>query len=107
MTMIELINLETKEKLDIDKALDVLDYKKYVNSNICKYFAVKVKNCKKTATLEVSDESFKAIVILDGEGEIYYKDSSLSFKKGDCVFIPKNNARMKLSGEFKYIEARI
>lgn len=96
-----------KRKLDIEKALDVLNYKSYVPNGECKYFSVKVRKCRNRSKLVLSEESFCAIVILDGSGEISDKDNSLAFEKGNCVFIPRINANFELKGVFDYVEVRI
>ncbi len=96
-----------KRKLDIDKAMDVISFNKYSDNQECKYFAVKIKKCQDNGLLNVSEESFIAMMILDGQGKLEYKEDILEFKKGDCVFIPCKNARMKMYGEFEYVEVRI
>lgn len=96
-----------KRHLDIDKAIDVINFNKYEDNQECKYFSIKVKKCIDNGTLNISEESFIAMMILDGEGFIEYKDDTLDLKKGDCIFIPCKDARMKLSGHFEYIEVRI
>lgn len=96
-----------KRQLDIAKALDVIDYKKYEPGQECKYFSVKVKKCLDNGQLNITEESFVAILILEGSGSIEFKDEKLEFTKGDCVFVPASNSRMKLFGNFEYVEVRI
>lgn len=95
-----------KRKLDMKKALDVSDMKKYVPGRESKYFNVKIKKCVDSGQLNITEESFAAILILEGEGEISYKGETLNFSKGNCVFIPAKNARMKFSGTFEYVDVR-
>ena len=96
-----------KRKLDMKKALDVSDIKKYVPGRESKYFNVRIKKCVDSGQLNITEESFAAILILEGEGEISYKGETLEFSKGNCVFIPAKNARMKFSGTFEYVDVRI
>ncbi len=96
-----------KRHLDIDKALDVINYDKFKDNNECKYFSVKVKKCQDNGQLAITEESFVGLVILEGSGSVEYKDESIKFEKGDCIFIPAQNSRMKMFGNFDYIEVRI
>lgn len=96
-----------KRTLEIDKALDVLSYTQYSGNHECKYFNVKVKKCNGKGRVLMSEESFVSIVVIDGEGMIACGDDKLEFSKGNCLFIPKTNSVMELSGEFEYIEVRI
>ena len=96
-----------KRKLDMEKAMDVADLKKFVPGTESKYFNVKIKKCLDFGQLIVTEESFAALIILEGNGRIGYKGDELEFSKGDCIFIPAKNARMKLSGGFEYIDVRI
>ena len=96
-------------KLDIQKALDVLDYSRYTGTDIseCKYFECQQVVCDGQADIEVTEESFVAVMILDGSGYICYEENEMPFKKGDCIFIPKRNAKMKIEGECSYLSVRI
>ena len=96
-------------KLDIEKALDVLDYSQYTGTDIseCKYFECQQVACDGESDIDVTEESFAAIMVLDGSGNIRYEDNMMSFEKGDCIFIPKRNAKMKIEGMCSYLSVRI
>ncbi len=96
-------------KLDIEKALDVLDYRHYTGTDIseCKYFECRQIYCDNQTDLEITEESFAAIMILDGQGTLSYEDYAVNFTKGDCIFIPKRNAKMKIRGKCMYLSVRI
>ena len=96
-------------RLDIDKALDVMDLHKYEGADVseCKYFECRMLACDGTADIEVTEESFVALMVLDGSGRISYEDSDLEFAKGDCIFIPKRNAKMHRSGQASIMTVRI
>lgn len=96
-------------KLDIQKALDVMDYSRYTGTDVseCKYFECQYVTCSTHTEMEVNEESFAAVMVLEGEGTILYEDSKMSFVKGDCIFIPKRNARMKIEGNCSYLSVRI
>ena len=96
-------------RLDIEKALDVLDYHKYEGMDVseCKYFECQVIDCDSQGEIEVTDESFVALMVLDGSGSISYDEANMEFVKGDCIFIPKRNAKMHLSGHASLMTVRI
>ena len=96
-------------KLDIEKALDVLDYSRYTGTDIseCKYFECQQITCEDVSDIEVTEESFVAIMVLEGRGCIWYEDIEMSFRKGDCIFVPKRNAKMKIEGTCSYLTVRI
>ncbi len=96
-------------RLDVEKALDVLDYHKYEGADIseCKYFECQHINCNGQVEIEITEESFAAVMVLDGKGCIRFEDSVMEFVKGDCIFIPKRNTRMYVEGKCKLILVRI
>ena len=96
-------------RLDIDKALDVMDLHKYEGTDVseCKYFECQMLACDGSADIDITEESFVALMVLDGSGAIRYEDSELEFAKGDCIFIPKRNAKMYLSGQASIMTVRI
>lgn len=96
-----------KRKLDVEKALDVLTYTKYAGNHECKYFSVKLKKCEGNGKILMSEESFVAMIIIEGQGSISCGDEKIEFNKGNCIFIPKTDELMNLEGDFEFVEARI
>lgn len=96
-----------KRHLDIDKALDVIDYSAYAGNKECKYFECEHIFVKKQYTLDTNDESFYAIMVLDGCGELIADKEHLAVQKGDCIFVPKRSKAMKAKGELELFTARI
>ncbi|MGN0155793.1 MAG: type I phosphomannose isomerase catalytic subunit [Lachnospiraceae bacterium] len=113
-----------RRKLDVDKALDVMNFKKYEEYcyenekesefdktgdiiSRCKYFESIYYNCNERLELTISEESFFAVIIIEGMGTIRYETEELAFKKGDCIFIPKRNARMEFIGKCKFLGTHI
>lgn len=109
-------------ELHIEKAVEVTDLKKqstedvrYIleeNSDYCKkllskceYFSTYNIVIKNGISLSADGESFHCILCLDGELIIKYKDTDLSFYKGQTVFIPANlgNYRIEGQGEVLFI----
>ncbi len=109
-----------KRELHIDKALDVMNtssfasirqpmrvlkYKNGCASELlsrCKYFQVErlLLNTegRKLAQIQAGENSFRALLCVDGCGVIYGEEVTLPFFKGDCIFIPANSIPLKLHG---------
>lgn len=111
-----------KRELHIKKALDVMNYKggtlprqpmrilRYAPGCAteflcrCPYFQVErmlINNIdiKKEFVIETGNNSFQVLLCLDGEAVLTDESGErLEFKKGDCIFIPANSARLVLKG---------
>ena len=96
-----------KRRLDIEKAMDVLDFSKYKGNAQCKYFEVREVKCTGKKKLSMSEESFCALMILRGKGNISCNEYSRDIKMGNCIFIPKRKGGITLTGDMEYIEVRI
>lgn len=96
-------------RLDIQKALDVLDYGKYTGSDVsmCKYFECTRYLCEDKMDIHLSDESFSTVVILNGTGEVTIGEYGMSVVKGDTLFIPRNQGILRVSGELDMMYVRI
>lgn len=49
----------------------------------------------------MGEESFKSILVMEGEGEIVNGDEKMSFKKGDSLFLPADSGAYEISGAFE------
>ena len=102
-------------ELHLDKALDVLNYKKYEpvkleeeNGKVrCKYFEVQFIEIGGSEELEFEDDSFHAIVCIKGEGRIGIEDQILTIGKGETIFIPAANDTALIEGHMSLMIARI
>lgn len=91
-------------ELHISKALDVLNYSKYVPSKCkdTKYFNFEVKDVD-NLTINASEKSFVLIMCLTGEGNI----NELKFKEYDSFFLPAGKeAKIKGKGKFAFISIK-
>lgn len=110
-----------KRELNIDKALNVVNYGKSTNirqpmrvlryakgilkENVfrCKYFQVEKFsiNINKNVNLEFNSTSCKILVCISGEGSIALNSSekTMILKKGDSIFISKRNNKINITGE--------
>lgn len=100
--------------LHLGKALDVLVYTKYEPEDLkiekvtgdethirCKYFETTIMKTGPNGTKDsvpVSDESFRAVTCIGGEGAITVDGETLSVRAGDSFFIPAGNKSVALSG---------
>lgn len=108
-------------QLHIEKALDVSNLKPLESDfkpcgkmekqdgydctmlGTCEYFTTYLYNVESTCTVEVNEESFVAVIILDGEGTIDQE----SFVKGDSFFIPANAGKVSIQGNCQFILAKV
>lgn len=98
--------------LHIEQALEVSKTeppKKYEHENEsilakCKYFTVEkyeLKNEKKK--FDINENSFRSVVVTEGEGNLTLGKDSLSFRRGDSIFIPAQEASYEIDGECSVI----
>jgi len=107
--------------LHIDKALDVanlnssakpnqpmrvLKYRNGCASELltrCKYFQVErlLLNTegRQLPEIRTGENSFHALLVVDGCGTLFGDAFSLNFFKGDCIFVPANSVDMRIHGK--------
>lgn len=119
-----------KRKLHIDKAMEVanlkasdeprqplrvLRYRQGCASELlcrCKYFEVSrmivnTERCRHFVDYQSDGMSFRVLLCTDGCGSIYFEQSdTLSFFKGDCIFVPANSVKIKIHGKTQFLDVR-
>ena len=97
-----------KRELHIDKALNVINLKKYnpiiFSNNVlaeCKYFISSLGDSS-MKELRAFGDSFITFTIIEGEGKV----NDIDCKKGDTFFIPANK-KAEFKGVFSFIYSRI
>ena len=118
-----------KRALHIDKALDVanlkqtteprqplrvLEYHPGCASELltrCKYFEVYrllVNTERRQIVSYFADEmAFRVLLCVNGCGTIFMEEGeSISFYKGDCIFIPANSVVMHIHGQVQFLDIR-
>ena len=96
-----------KEKISINytrfkitpRAADLVDYD-YENSGLRKYIATILDD---TSRIEVTDNSFVSVIVIDGQGELSNDECVTKFIKGDSIFIPAQSNLFKIQGHCKLI----
>lgn len=125
-----------KRELHVDKALDVVDTKKYVPFNIngtvldenlnyhilvsCKYFECFKYSINGDCNISVDNTSFVSVIVISGAGKIdvnsnieYNKTNDLNgeslnqFKAGDSFFITAGQKNIYITGNAEIIVTRV
>lgn len=111
-----------KRTLHIDKALEVADLRSSSSPRQpmrllryragcafellmrCRYFQVErlllnTETCRKLVAFKTQENSFHALLCVDGCGSIVWEGGGINFFKGDCVFIPAESVPLLLHGK--------
>ena len=107
-----------KRELHIDKAIDVIDTNskpKKISTNSkeienilnTEYFKVDKINIKDSFTLTSSLETFYAMNVIDGTGNIYTKSNKYEINKGDSFIIPATIGECKIVGKLSVLKSYI
>ena len=105
-------------KLHIDKAIDVIDFSSRVEkikSENKTYQAILKSPDFNVDKIDVQSEyidnsnidSFYAINIVDGHGNLIYEDKEIEIKKGDSFIIPAQLGEYKIEGKITFLKSYI
>lgn len=64
----------------------------------CEYFTVRKIAVTDTYNIDISEASFHSLIVADGAGSLKINDASLSFIKGDSIFIPAQVGNYRIDG---------
>lgn len=117
-----------KRELHVDKALDVanlkssaeprqplrvLKYRQGVASELltrCKYFEVyrMIVNTERRQKVHyrADDIAFRVLLCVNGCGTISYDGGSITFYKGDCIFVPADSEVLTIHGQAQFLDVR-
>lgn len=74
----------------------------------CEYFTTYIYEVEDECTINVDDESFASIVIVDGEEAVVESsDTMLGVCKGDSIFADANTGKVTVKGKCKFILSRV
>lgn len=73
----------------------------------CEYFTTYETTLNGETTLNVDNESFGSIVVLQGNATIENDGEILSVTKGDSIFISANSGEVKITGDCQWIYSRV
>lgn len=107
---LDVINLKSSVKPR--QSLRVLKYKKGYASELlarCRYFNVErvLLNTdlhREMPNYRTDNNSFHALLCTDGFGVLSGEEYTLSFNKGDCVFVPACSIDLRLSGKAQFLD---
>ena len=96
--------LHIKEAIEVSETKPAKNYKREGNVLAkCKYFTVEELAVLGKEILQLTDETFKSVVVTDGCGEIKSGEYNLKINKGDSIFIPAQNNSFEIMGNCKLI----
>ncbi len=119
-----------KRELHIEKALEaaslrasaeprqplrVLKYRRGCASELlcrCKYFEVyrmlvNTERCRELVDYQADGSSFRVLLCTDGCGCVTFgEEESLSFFRGDCIFVPAGSVLLKIHGQAQFLDVR-
>lgn len=103
---LDVTNLNASPKYEHRKAtvIDKDDHKEETLCE-CKYFSTErwISNNNEVINYQSDDNSFKVILVLDGQGKIKCKDDSFDYQKGDCIFVPANSEDIEIVGKIEML----
>ena len=103
-----------KRPLHIQQAIEVTETKPAKNYERnetilakCKYFTVEEINVTDEVLLDITNNSFKSIIVVDGQATLSNDVYFTTIKKGDSVFIPAQDTVFKIEGRCQLILTQI
>jgi len=69
----------------------------------CKYFTADKYDIFRSMQLEASTQTFRHILVLEGEGAVVCGDDSIAVKKGSSVFVPAGSETCSIKGNCSII----
>lgn len=69
----------------------------------CKYFTSEKADITESMEIKLDKESFRSIIVTEGECEISLNGKNMHIKKGDSVFVPAQNTEMTVAGDCEII----
>lgn len=107
---LEVANL--KSSIIPRQPMRVLKYKQGFASELlcrCKYFQVErvllnTEVQRHLVDYQTNDNSFHALLCVDGCGSIMSEEFSLNFFKGDCIFVPAESEQLKFHGKAQILD---
>ena len=72
----------------------------------CKYFRTERLRLDtvKSVAFATGSESFEVLLCVDGSGTLRGEDVELSFRKGDCIFVPADSIGLEISGQSELLK---
>lgn len=105
-------------QLHLEKALDVLDYHKYIPQKFkcdengtlisqCKYFEVHIYDVNGEEKVLIDDSRFYSIVCIKGNGVLKLMNYKMAITAGDSIFIPAISETLKIKGKLSIVISHV
>lgn len=107
-------------ELHLKKALDVLDYDRYLPEGLntitdelgqkqirCKYFETTISAVDGSITMQLDDDSFRAMVCIKGNGTVEIGGKTMEIKAGESVFLPASKYALNIKGQLSVVTTKI
>lgn len=102
-----------KSSAEPRQPLRVLKYRQGVASELltrCKYFEVyrMIVNTERRQKVHYRADgiAFRVLLCVNGCGTISYDSGSITFYKGDCIFVPADSEMLTLHGQAQFLDVR-
>lgn len=102
-----------KSSAEPRQPLRVLKYRQGVASELlcrCRYFEVyrMIINTERRQVVHYrADEvSFRVLLCVNGCGTVTYEDGTITFYKGDCIFVPADSVTLRIHGSAQFLDVR-
>ena len=69
----------------------------------CPYFTCRRLRVEGEACILLDEESFRSLLVTEGEGELIMEGKTLSLARGDSIFVPAQNGSLALRGKLEVI----
>ncbi|MFH1512388.1 MAG: type I phosphomannose isomerase catalytic subunit [Bacillota bacterium] len=97
--------------LHLNKALDVLDFRKYGASAKaddphgaqCRYFTVAQQTVRGSAALPMAGDVFASVVCVEGEGSLKRGGKQTALRRGDSLYLPAAGGPAELEGNMRVV----
>ena len=107
-----------KRELHLDKALAVLDYKRYApqkaeaDSHVvcrCKYFESMVYEVRSGSDITIpgDDSRFESVVCIEGNAVITVDDKNVALGAGECAFVTASGSPLTIEGNASIMVCRV
>ena len=90
-----------------ERKTEIFDNAKRAELTRCELFAMFKLDVDGSYTAKADDESFVSLLCLEGEGKVSCGGTTLSFVKGESIFIPASSGEFTIEGKLEILESTL